>query len=318
MDEPSADTGPVPPSASDSDPSGAASPTAGVDRPSWRMRWKLRVLMALVIAATATLVIRRVTLSTGTSANLAKQPAADKKDSKGPTDPFTFGPFTLRPSESDRIEAGIKPGHWTMATQEVRANFDDFRGELVTEVVQAGGDGVDLDGQTFHLRSSRPAVLPKTQKKLLDIAMFNPVNHFSRQVCAAAVVAFGPRRMERPRVAHAHPGRTVFPRRPCPAAGRLPIPAHAGFDLGAARQCRGSRCAGALPRRPANRHLGGSTAQSRLVLDQHGGAPVGWFGSSHSHHGPATGAVDWLHWGGQLIVSGPDSLDLMRTPFWMA
>src|SRR5262249_24449649 len=65
---------------------------------------------------------------------------------------------------------------------EVRANFDDFRGDLMTEMVGAAGDGVDLDGMPFRLQSSRPAVLPKLQKKVLDVAIFSPTGHVSRHV----------------------------------------------------------------------------------------------------------------------------------------
>ena len=239
-----------------------------------------------------------------------------RRDTKGPTDPFTFGPFTLRPSESDRIEAGIKPGHWTMATQEVRANFDDFRGELVTEVVQAGGDGVDLDGQTFHLRSSRPAVLPKTQKKLLDIAMFNPVDHFSRQVA--------PRLLSRS-------GRDVWNARELLIAASRPnsfssscLPGSRTTTDTCTRWIRFG-CRKAVRRIAARRRITGLCCRPlpwprRLpshALFWTSTAVLLWDGLDPALLTTAQqqALVDWLHWGGQLIVSGPDSLELPRDTF---
>jgi hypothetical protein len=316
MDESSADSGPVPPSASDSDAAREASPPIVEQLPSWRKRWKSRMLVALVIAAAATLIYRRVSMPTGVPANLATlQSPEDKKNTKGPTDPFTFGPFTLRPSESDRIEAGIKPGHWTMASQDVRANFDDFRGELVTEVVQPTGDGVDLDGQTFHMRSSRPAVLPKLQKKLLDIAMFNPVEHFSRQVA--------PRLLTRT-------GRDVWNARELLS----PIPAEQYFLVVLARQPEDYRYLQTMDtvRAPqGSSEDRGAQAHYRVVaptvtllapvpsqaLFWTSTAVVLWDGLDPTLLTTAQqqALIDWLHWGGQLIVSGPDSLDQLRDSF---
>jgi hypothetical protein len=316
MDEPSADTGPVPPGASDGDAAREASPPTVEQLPSWRKRWKSRMLVALIIAAAATLIYRRVWIPTGVPANLALQQSPDdKKNTKGPTDPFTFGPFTLRPSESDRIESGIKPGHWTMASQDVRANFDDFRGELVTEVVQAGGDGVELDGQAFHMRSSRPAVLPKLQKKLLDIAMFNPVEHFSRQVA--------PRLLSRT-------GRDVWNARELLS----PIPPAQFFLVVLARQPEDYRYLNTLDviRAPqGSSEDRGAQAHYRVVLPtvttfaqvpSHAlfwtsTAVLLWDGLDPTLLSTAQqqALIDWLHWGGQLIVSGPDSLDQLRDSF---
>ena len=120
-----------------------------------------------------------------TPRNLPRRKALDANNKLSrPIDPYTFGPLTLRPSENDRVESGIKPGHWTTASLEVRENFDDFRGDLATEMVGPVGDGMDLDGQAFRLRSSRPAPLAKMQKKLLDVAVYAPLQSPQPQVAA--------------------------------------------------------------------------------------------------------------------------------------
>ncbi len=295
----------------------SASPaTEPVSLLAWlRSRWKSALLLGLVAAAIAALIIQRQPWGDGNLAKEAKKAADEKDATKGPKDPFTFGAFTLRPSETDRIEAAIKPGHWTAAALEVRANFDDFRGELTAEMVAAGGEGVDLDGLPFRLRVSRPAVLPKLQKKVLDVALFNPVENFSRQVA--------PRLLSRS-------GRDVWNAREL----LTPMPAEQFFFVVLADKPDDYRYLltidsvwapqGSIEDRGLQAHyrvllpnLSVAVPLPSQPLFWTNTAVLLWDGLDPDRLSPAQqqALIDWLHWGGQLIVSGPDSLDLLRDSF---
>ena len=280
-----------------------------------RTHWVALGLAAIAIYAGTTLVARRLSSDDAALAAAAKKKAEDqKKAGDGPKDPFSFGAFTVRPSETDRIESGIKPGHWTTASLEVRANFDDFRGDLVAEMVGPNGEGVDLDGLPFRLRSSRPALLPRAQKKVLDVAMLSPTQSFSRQVAPRLLSSSGRD------VWNARELLTLLPVDQfyfvvLAQTGRLSISARARFDLGADREQRG-------PWREAHYRvlLPSITVASPVpnnVLFWTSTAAVLWdeFDPDLLTPSQQQAIVDWLHWGGQLIVSGPDSLESLRASF---
>jgi len=304
----------------------AESPNSGdqfaPDQPSagewgWiRGSWKSWILALAVVAALATLTWRRITQNDTSAARQASQSARDEKDNlKRPIDPFTFGPFSLRPSETDRIESGIKPGHWTLASAECRANFDDFRGELATEMVTPLGEGVLLDDLPFRLRSSRPALLAKMQKKLLDIAIFSPVQSRERQISLRL---------------HAPSGRDMWTARELLTL----VPGDQFFFVTLAQRPDDYRFLHTLdslwaPRGSLNDR--GLQAHYRVLLPTitstvplpnrtlywTNTAVVLWDGLDPRLLTSAQqqAFTDWLHWGGQLIVSGPDSLDLLRGSF---
>jgi hypothetical protein len=274
------------------------------------------MLAAIALWAGATLIVQRLVPDDGTQAAAAKKKAEDqKKAGEGPKDPFNFGAFTVRPSETDHIESGIKPGHWTIGSLEVRANFDDFRGDLVAEMVGASGEGVDLDGLPFRLRSSRPALLPKAQKKVLDVALLCPTESFSRQVA--------------PRLLSPS-GRDVWNTREIMSL----LPAEQFYFVVLARKPDDYRYLhsldsiwapqGSSEDRGVQAHyrvlLPSVTSMSPVpnnVLFWTSTAVVLWDEFDPGLLTPAQqqALVDWLHWGGQLIVSGPDSLESLRTSF---
>ena len=198
---------------------------------------------------------------------------------------------------------------------EVRANFDDFRGDLSTGVVGAGGDGVDLDNLPYRLQSSRPAVLPKSQKKILDVGIFSPVENFARQVSSRLLSSSG---------------REVWNARELLA----PLPAEQYFLVVLARQPDDYRFLhtldsiwwpqGSIEDRGTQAHyrllLPSVTVAAPLpshALYWTSTAALLWDGVDPNLLTPAQqqALVDWLHWGGQLIVSGPDSLDAARATF---
>ncbi|HVU86980.1 MAG TPA: hypothetical protein VHD36_06650 [Pirellulales bacterium] len=314
MDESSTagDAGPGEPS-----PAAAAQAVGGGNKAAFlRKRWKPLLLVAAVLAALAGLIVQRIRQDAANVARIAAEEAADEdKKVSRPIDPFLFGAFTLRPSETDRVESGIKPGHWTMATLEVRANFDDFRGDLVSEMVPFGVELANLSNRGPSLLSSRPAILPKMQKKLLDVALFTPVHGPQRQV-ASRLLSSGGRD-----VWNARELLTLLPAEQFFLTVLTPEIEDYRYlqKLDSIRAPRGS-----LDDRGAQAHyrvlLPKITAAAPLpdhALFWTNTAVVLWDGFDPKLLSSAQqqAMLDWLHWGGQLIVSGPGSLELLRGSF---
>jgi hypothetical protein len=72
------------------------------------------------------------------------------------------------------IRNAIKPGHWTGVLVEAKANNFDFGGELFSEPRDNQQNMVDLEGSFFGLVLSRPVALAKGQKKTLEAIFFAP------------------------------------------------------------------------------------------------------------------------------------------------
>ena len=72
------------------------------------------------------------------------------------------------------IRNAIKPGHWTGVLVEAQANLFDFSGELVSEPRDNQQRLLDLEASPFSLVTARPAVLAKGQKKSLEAIFFSP------------------------------------------------------------------------------------------------------------------------------------------------
>jgi len=246
----------------------------------------------------------------------AKKALAEKK-SEPPKDPFEFKTLNVLPSETDRIGSLVKPGHWTMAALETRANRGDFRGELVDEILAGDGGPAELDGMPSHLVCSRPVILPKEQWRSLDIDLLLPVSTSSRQVGAHLLTSPGGRDV-------VTPPRDIVMR----------MPAHQYYMIGLVRTPEEYLYLNSLDSiRAPGAHEDDRTRQAhyRVLLPTiKASAPI----PSQSLYWTTIAYVvwdelepslltadqrramlDWLHWGGQIIVSGPGSLDLLRKSF---
>src|SRR5687768_2341314 len=68
----------------------------------------------------------------------------------------------------------VKPGHWTMATSEMKANNFDYVGELHATVSDRSGQPIILESTSYEVSTVRAAPLPKGQQKFFDFLMYVP------------------------------------------------------------------------------------------------------------------------------------------------
>jgi hypothetical protein len=242
----------------------------------------------------------------------AKTGDPKEEEKKEPEDDFTVGRFSVQPYEEERVESYFKPGHWSTAVLDVTANKFDLNGELAIDPFQ-------LDGMPYELGTSRPAFLPKTQKKQLDVVFFVPPGGGRTNVHArltgeggAAVYddSFPARRMEEHEfllvVLAKEPESYAYLKNDDKLDAIWPRDAFWGEQ--------GLRYPYYRVIRPA--------VKDRVALPDNSLtwtaiAYVWWDGVDPKLLLPAQrqALLDWLHWGGQLVVSGPESLPLLEGSF---
>lgn len=258
-----------------------------------------------------------------------------------PNDPFTILPnFDLKkegeePASSTSTEedelsraiARIKPGHWVAAVQRAKANNFDFQGLLASMPVDANGDPLEIEHTRFRMLLDRPASLPKGQTKYFESLFFltrRPAdvattyqlrNRLSgyRTTNTAVETTVGGIPM-RPHeyylvVLSADPSRYVdLPKLDsiAPQKSEFFDPSEESGNLSAARYF----------------YVVLDKADKNVALPSH---PLAWSMIAQvvwDDINPQTltkqqqqALLDWLHWGGQLIVSGPNSLDKLKGSF---
>src|SRR5262249_9196629 len=91
-----------------------------------------------------------------------------------------FEPVKLRvmPQKTDETEAHrllVKPGHWTAAVEEMKANNFDFVGQLYADTrPKADEPATVIDRTPYRLAITRPAPLAKGQPKFFEMLCYVP------------------------------------------------------------------------------------------------------------------------------------------------
>lgn len=250
---------------------------------------------------------------------------AEKKQDAAAKKPFSISPVTpllsegivqSRAGEPQRL---AKPGHWAAAVQPMASNLADFEGRTTVVAVDDRGRALPVAHTPFDMSSSRPAVLAKGRVKRIETELFVPAL---------------PSGVEKLRVASevvdSATGVTVSSEAPPQWSV---MPSHQYFLLVLAREPARYAFLNVADsiRAPLENDLGESQPHYRVVLADAAKplplppnvltwtavAYVVWDEVSPDRLDPAQqqALVDWLHWGGRLIVNGPDSLDSLRGSF---
>ena len=219
-----------------------------------------------------------------------------------------------------------KPGHWVAGLQLAKANNFDFQGELRTFPMDQSENPLDIEHTDFRLSLSRPASLPKGQIKRFETLFFLPkrgansksytlrtelkANRSSRLPELVNVAGNSLREHEYYFVVLAKNQASYID------LTKLDSLQLQGGDLGSF----------AYPdqQEPATRfyHAVFPRVDKGVPLPSH---PLAWTMIAYilwDDLDPTvltkeqqTALLDWLHWGGQLIISGPNSLDRLKQTF---
>jgi hypothetical protein len=250
----------------------------------------------------------------------AKQKAeADaKKAAEKKQEPFEIAvPTPLLSELLVEADAGrslrlAKPGHWTTTIQRMRANDDNFEGRTTLAAIDAKGRPLPLPSTAFAMTSSRPVLLAKGIVKRVLNELLLPSDakqpHVHAALSAGAEVdskedrwTLMPSHQYFLLVLAREPARYAFLK--VSDSVRAPYEDDSGVNLPHYRVVLAD-AAKPLPL-PAN------------VLTWTSVAYIVWDEVSPDRLDTAQqqALVDWIHWGGRLIINGPDSLATLRGSF---
>lgn len=247
----------------------------------------------------------------------AKKRLEEERKSK----PFIVGHLTPLLSENlIEAEAGVslrlaKPGHWATTVQPMKANLGDFEGRVTIAAVDARGNPLAIPHTSYEMTSSRPAVLAKGISKRVENELLIPSDTEKLNVSSELVNATG-----------------SIADSPSTDPWTL-MPSHQYFLMVLAREPTRYAFLKVTDsvQAPYEDIHGVELPHYRIVLAD-GNKPlplppnvltwtsvayVVWDEVNLDQLDPAQreALVDWIHWGGRLIINGPDSLDALRGSF---
>jgi hypothetical protein len=251
--------------------------------------------------------------------------AKQKEKLKAPFDTFRVyaepneRSFTdKKQKDAGRIIQAIKPGHWVNLLVETKANNFDFDGELTTAPLDGQQHPALLERNRFSVVMTRGVTLAKGQPKTLESIVYPP-----RSAHMSTIVS---NRLDDRRRGEQSP---AFPE----VLSHMPDYQYFMIVLSKdANRYRGLKSLEAVRPLGENMPLNPEdAAYYRLVVprsDQPLALPtqslcwtstayVLWDDVLPSALAPAQqqAMLDWLHWGGGLILGGPQTLDSLRGSF---
>ncbi|NLE38061.1 MAG: hypothetical protein GX621_08555 [Pirellulaceae bacterium] len=249
-----------------------------------------------------------------TEAELEAERLAAEREKKKPD--FEIRLPISQPADEKLSGCRVKPGHWAGVLVEAKANKNDFVGDLEIGILGDDSRVVGLEAVPYARADARGVALAKGRKKTLQASFFVPLAHGK----VSGQLRLTPRG-----------GGYRQPEQPFPLTRMLAHQYH--FVVLARNPDRYAFVRTLDSVKPPRGEIDSSAwSQDYWVslpkIDQQASLPdhaLFWTSIAHVlwddvepkslNADQQRALVDWLHWGGQLIVSGPDSLDSLRDSF---
>ncbi|MCA9122692.1 MAG: hypothetical protein H6822_20780 [Planctomycetaceae bacterium] len=245
----------------------------------------------------------------------------EEEKKKKPEDDFEFQLAHTIPSDDSLAAPLVKPGHWVTVAHDVKANNRNVQAELYTSSTDRNEKPIFVDDTPFMLSSSRPAPLPKGQEKRFETPYFIP-----RSAADESAKTVGLHRELR-----ATPSGTLLKKDWQPA---LNMEGHQYFFMVLAAD---PDRYGYLKRLPsissptADDYMTDAYLYYRVLLPKIERIaplptnPLTWTSLAYILWDDADpncltpdqsqAMLDWLNWGGQLIINGPNTLEKLKGTF---
>ncbi|QDT70188.1 hypothetical protein MalM25_31340 [Planctomycetes bacterium MalM25] len=244
--------------------------------------------------------------------------------------PVQLPPAKMMPAGEEALSAFVKPGHWNAVLQTAQANAKDFDGVISYEVVGRNGPLLTDRGAELRLVSRRPLVVASKSIKAVDALFYCPhsaavsprLKSTVRDRRTGAVQAdSGYATPLRRLLSHQYhfvvlasePQRYGFLKAlrsvDAPLEDRIELDAFPATSMKPSLNYR----VVAVPTDDPS----GEVALPDNPLAWTSVAYLLWDDVDPAVLRPAQrdAIVDWLNWGGQILVNGADSLDLLRGSF---
>ena len=254
-----------------------------------------------------------------------KKKAAEKKEKKPPLE---IGPLLAQLGQAEPFdqeegsadaETGprllVKSGHWTPTVQKMKANYEDFVGRTMVGLFDERNQPSVLQNTRFTYEATRPVVLAKGRAKQVTGEIFVPEYTTGKRIQSTLLNRDSGSRESR-------------------SLSLLKMPSYQYFIVVMAKEFSRYSFLKVTDTVRAPWEEESEIASSphyRVVLaDGSKAIPVSanslaWTSIAYviwDEVDPTRmsteqqqALVDWLHWGGRIVVNGPDSLDLLRSSF---
>ncbi len=238
----------------------------------------------------------------------------------------------INPDETDeenknRIEQAIrearkrnrvKPGHWATSYFQVIANNFDAQGEIETGSVNSVGAPVDVEQTRYFVISTRPASMPKGQWRNLETSVYLPRRDMQT---SSVTIRYDLQAKSGLTMTSTNQGTSIMK----PHQYHFVVLTHRPdfyqyINLMQVVTINDEDSFGdafppfyyVVPSRdgdpvPLPRHALNWSTIAYILWDDYAGNEI--------ETDQQTAMIDWLHSGGQIIVSGPDSLDKIQNSF---
>ncbi len=227
-----------------------------------------------------------------------------------------FGEVVVDPGAQEGPRIALKPGHWTATVQTMQANYNDFVGRFSAEVLTENQRPVALEHSRFGLKVSRAVTLVKGKERAIQGELFLPQRGEGARLLAelvdrdsgASVFLYQPKIEQIPAyqynivVVAKEPTKFAFLK----VTNTVRAPWEEEFTESSQAYYQVSLLkAGVtvpLPENPLT-----WTSVAFMVWDE--------VDPTRLSLAQQDALLDWLHWGGRLIVNGPDSLASLHGSF---
>lgn len=231
---------------------------------------------------------------------------------------FKLDPPVVLPSEPKVAIPPVKPGHWASASQEMRSNMRDFVGDSLLSTVDNQNRPYSVESTPYFLRSSRPVLLTKGRPKATETTFFVPQVNKTVNIAMDLEergLGSGP--------PQARTGLTMMPTYQYHLVILAKSPSRYSFiktldSVSVPFQGESENERDTLQYLVVELGADQVTSLPDNPLTWTSIAYLFWDDIDPGEPFPADqkkALVDWLHWGGQLIISGPDSLDTLKGSF---
>ena len=226
--------------------------------------------------------------------------------------------LVVQPGEPESAVQALKPGHWATGTERMRAIYREFVGQQRLSVVNRHGNPYPVDGTPLALESTRPVALAKGRPKEIETTFLVPQTGEAIEVRSDLVErGFGRTLPSREPVTRMPPYQyyfVVLAKEPNRYA-LLKTLDSVSVPWGGASEADGTE--DPLDYRVVSLPVERTILLSDNSLTWTNIAYMLWDDVDPKLFMPeqTRALVDWLQWGGQLVVNGPDSLDLLKGSF---
>ena len=213
----------------------------------------------------------------------------------------------------------IKSGHWYTANFQSVANNNNFEGNLEASGVNLDGKPINIPGTNYFLTTSRPVSMPKGELKNFETSVYIPIRDRAKTANVKYTLS-RPSSSIAPAIQKNQPVKLMggFQYHVVLLSSRPD--AYSFLNLSDAIQLPGQSLDGAslepfyfvVPSvngypSPLPRHSLNWTTIAYLIWDD---LDPNEMAQEHQE-----AILDWIHFGGQLILSGPDCLGKLQTSF---